>query len=79
MKFSATARSVQGFECEPPPAPRGSSFPPSSRVAAQLPLNVELDHNEIYHAVRKEAFHSSILTMEVAGGQGEQVLLRSVQ
>jgi large subunit ribosomal protein L25 len=43
------------------------------------PLNIELDHNEIYHALRKESFHASILTMEIAGGQNEQVLLRSVQ
>jgi large subunit ribosomal protein L25 len=42
-------------------------------------LNVELDHNEIYHALRKEEFHSSILDMQVEGGKAEQVLLRAVQ
>ena len=37
----------------------------ASRVPAivyggkDLPVNIELDHNEIFHALRKELFHSS--------------------
>ncbi|MBN9116691.1 50S ribosomal protein L25/general stress protein Ctc [Pandoraea sp. XJJ-1] len=42
------------------------------------PKMIELDHNALWHALRKEAFHSSILELEVAG-QTEQVLLRDVQ
>src|SRR5690606_15088295 len=38
-----------------------------------------LDHNEIYHALRKEEFHASILQMQVDGSKDEPVLLRSVQ
>lgn len=39
---------------------------------------IELDHNGIYHQLKQEAFHASILTMELAGNT-EQVLLRNVQ
>jgi large subunit ribosomal protein L25 len=40
--------------------------------------NVELDHNALWHALKKEDFHSSILTMTFEGAQS-QVLLRDVQ
>jgi large subunit ribosomal protein L25 len=39
---------------------------------------IELDHNEIYHKLRNEAFHASILDMDL-DGKNEQVLLRDVQ
>jgi large subunit ribosomal protein L25 len=42
------------------------------------PQLIELDHNALWHALKKEAFHSSILEMELAGKTG-QVLLRDVQ
>ena len=42
------------------------------------PQPIELDHNALVHALRNEAFHSSILTMKVDGSQ-TQVLLRAVQ
>jgi large subunit ribosomal protein L25 len=42
------------------------------------PQLIELDHNALWHALKKEAFHSSILEMEVAG-QVAKVLLRDVQ
>ena len=42
------------------------------------PLVIELDHNALWHALKKEAFHSSILEMEF-GGQTTKVLLRNVQ
>jgi large subunit ribosomal protein L25 len=42
------------------------------------PQLIELDHNALWHALKKEAFHSSILEMELAGKSG-QVLLRDVQ
>jgi large subunit ribosomal protein L25 len=42
------------------------------------PQLVELDHNALWHALKKEAFHSSILDLEVAG-KSQQVLLRDVQ
>ena len=42
------------------------------------PLNISLDHNALYHALKKEAFHSSILDLEV-DGKAEKVLLRDFQ
>jgi large subunit ribosomal protein L25 len=42
------------------------------------PQPIELDHNALIHALRSEAFHSSILTMKVDGAS-TQVLLRDVQ
>jgi large subunit ribosomal protein L25 len=43
--------------------------------AAQM---IELDHNALFFALKKEAFHSSVLEMEL-GGQSSQVLLRDFQ
>ena len=42
------------------------------------PQLIELDHNALWHALKKEAFHSSILDMELNGQTGK-VLLRDVQ
>lgn len=42
------------------------------------PQLIELDHNALFHALKKEAFHSTILEMEVAG-KASKVLLRDVQ
>ncbi len=42
------------------------------------PEMIELDHNALWHALKKEDFHSSILTMTV-GSAKSQVLLRDVQ
>ena len=38
---------------------------------------IELDHNALYHQLREEAFHASVLTLNVEGAK-EQVLLRAV-
>ena len=42
------------------------------------PVTIALDHNALYHALKKEAFHSSILDMEIEG-KIEKVLLRDFQ
>jgi large subunit ribosomal protein L25 len=42
------------------------------------PQPIEVDHNDLFHALRKEKFHASILDMEL-DGKGERVLLRSFQ
>jgi large subunit ribosomal protein L25 len=42
------------------------------------PTAIEVDHNALYHALRVESFHSSILDMEI-DGSGERVLLRALQ
>ena len=43
----------------------------------QNPVNLELDHKDLYLNLRNEKFHASILTLDL-GGAKEQVLLRSV-
>ena len=42
------------------------------------PTPIELDHNALIHALKAEAFHSSILSMKL-DGQTQKVLLRDVQ
>ena len=77
MKFNATSRSDKGTSAS-------RRLRHAGRVPAIVyggtaePASIELDHNEIYHALRKESFHASILSMEL-DGKSEQVLLRSVQ
>jgi len=42
------------------------------------PLNIALDHNALFYALKKESFHSSILDIEIEG-KSEKVLLRDFQ
>ena len=42
------------------------------------PILIELDHNALWHAIKKETFHASILEMELAGKE-QKVLLRDLQ
>jgi len=41
------------------------------------PVNLELDQNDLYHQLRDEKFHASILTLMLDGAK-QQVLLRAV-
>jgi large subunit ribosomal protein L25 len=42
----------------------------------QAPVNIELDHKELYQKLTLEAFHASILTLDLEGAR-QQVLLRA--
>ena len=42
------------------------------------PALIEVDHNALWHAIKKEAFHGAILDMEL-GGKEHKVLLRDLQ
>jgi len=42
-------------------------------------MAIDLDHNELYHALRNEAFHASVLTLMLDGKKKVQVLLRDTQ
>lgn len=44
----------------------------------QPPAPIEIDHNALVHALKSEAFHSSILSMKLDGA-GQKVLLRDIQ
>ena len=77
MKIVAFERSVQGTGASR--RLRNSGKTPGiiygSKVAPEV---IELDHNALFHALRKEAFHSSILDIEI-GGKAQKVLLRDYQ
>ncbi|GGC04869.1 50S ribosomal protein L25/general stress protein Ctc [Pseudoduganella buxea] len=45
---------------------------------AEAPVTIALDHNALYHALKKEAFHGSILDLEI-DGKVQKVLLRDFQ
>ena len=77
MKFTAFERNLQGTGASR--RLRGAGKTPGIVYGAgKAPQNIELDHNALYHAMRKESFHSSILDMEI-NGQVEKVLLRDFQ
>jgi len=44
---------------------------------ADGPVNIQLDHKDLFQNLRNEKFHASILTLDV-GGAKQQVLLRAV-
>ena len=77
IEFKATKRDAQGT---------GASR--RLRRAGQLPgiiyggagevSLITMDHNELYHLLRKEAFHASVLSIEVEGAK-ESVVLRDTQ
>ena len=76
MKFVAFERKLQGTGASR--RLRLAEKVPGIVYGAGTPSMIELDHNALFHALKKEAFHSSILEMELAG-KTEQVLLRDYQ
>lgn len=58
---------------------RGSGKVPAVVYGGEKePQSIQLDHNDLYHQLELEAFHASILTLNLAGKK-EPVLLRDVQ
>ena len=78
MKVVATTRSVQGTSASRR-LRRTGKVPGIVYGSTDTPVSIELDHNDLFHALRKEAFHSSILDLEIDGSAGSTVLLRDVQ
>jgi large subunit ribosomal protein L25 len=76
MKFVAYPRELQGTGASR--RLRHAGKVPGIVYGAGDPVMVELDHNALFHALKKENFHSSLLEMELAG-KSQQVLLRDVQ
>ncbi|WP_377160706.1 50S ribosomal protein L25/general stress protein Ctc [Roseateles sp. UC29_93] len=76
MKFVAFERKLQGTGASR--RLRHAGKVPGIVYGAGEPAVIELDHNALFHAMKKEAFHSSILDMEVEG-KTTQVLLRDFQ
>jgi large subunit ribosomal protein L25 len=80
MKFTAYERTLQGTGASR--RLRYAAKVPGIVYGAGTPKMIELDHNALFFALKKEAFHSSILEMEMAGPDGpvvEKVLLRDFQ
>ncbi len=78
MKVVATTRSTQGTSASRRLRLTGK-VPGIVYGSTETPVSIELDHNTLFHALRKEAFHSSILDLELDGGKASSVLLRDVQ
>ena len=78
MKFVAFERSKQGTGASRRLRNTGRTPAIVYGGAGQEPQVVELDHNSLWHAIKKEAFHASILEMEF-NGEVTKVLLRNLQ
>jgi large subunit ribosomal protein L25 len=76
MKFVAFERTQQGTGASR--RLRNSGKVPGIVYGAGDPRTIEIDHNALFHALKKEAFHSSVLEMELAGNT-HKVLLRDFQ
>jgi large subunit ribosomal protein L25 len=76
MKFVAFERNLQGTGASR--RLRSAGKVPGIVYGGGTPANIELDHNALYFALKKEAFHSSLLEMEL-GGKVQKVLLRDFQ
>ncbi|MDD5404224.1 MAG: 50S ribosomal protein L25/general stress protein Ctc [Sulfuricella sp.] len=76
-EFNATLRTVQGTGASRR-LRRAGKVPAIVYGAGQDVAVIELDHNEIYHTLRHESFHSSLLTMNL-GSSKEMVVLRDYQ
>ena len=77
MKFVAFERALQGTGASRRLRITGRT-PGIVYGGVDAALMIELDHNALFHAIKKEAFHASILEMELAGNV-HKVLLRNLQ
>jgi large subunit ribosomal protein L25 len=76
MKFVAFERAKQGTGASRRLRVTGRT--PGIVYGGGEPLLIELDHNALWHTIKKEAFHASVLDMEL-GGKEHKVLLRDFQ
>jgi large subunit ribosomal protein L25 len=77
FEINATKRELQGSSASRR-LRRAGRVPGILYGGTAAPLMIEFDHNELFQALRKEAFRSSVLNMNV-GGTKEMCLLRDVQ
>ena len=77
IEVKATKREVQGTGASRR-LRRAGRVPGIIYGGAAQPQNIELDHNELWQLLRKEAFYSSILDVVVDGAK-DTCLLRDVQ
>ncbi len=77
MNFTATTRDAQGTGASRR-LRRDNKLPGIVYGNNQAATPIVLDHNPIFYALRKEEFHSSVLTLTL-DGKDELVVLRSFQ
>jgi large subunit ribosomal protein L25 len=77
IEFKATKRDAQGTGASRR-LRRAGQVPGIIYGGAGDALAVTMDHNELYHLLRKEAFHASVLSIDVEGSK-ESVVLRDTQ
>lgn len=77
MNFTATTRKAQGTGASRR-LRRADKLPGIIYGGKSAATPIELEHNPIFYALRKEKFHASILTMELDGKE-ELVVLRAFQ
>ncbi|MEX8493965.1 50S ribosomal protein L25/general stress protein Ctc [Sphaerotilus sp.] len=77
MKFVAFTRELQGTGASRRLRIAGK-VPAIVYGGTTTPAQIELDHNALFHALKKEVFHSSVLEMEL-GGETTKVVLRALQ
>ncbi len=77
MQFTAFERSKQGTGASRRLRNTGRT-PGIVFGGTTAPAVVELDHNSLWFALKKESFHSALLDMEL-NGNTEKVVLRNVQ
>jgi large subunit ribosomal protein L25 len=76
MKFVAFERTLQGTGASR--RLRNANKVPGIVYGAGPASMIELDHNALFFALKKEGFHSSVLEMDLKG-KSEQVILRDYQ
>jgi large subunit ribosomal protein L25 len=76
-EFNATKRAAQGTGASRR-LRRAGRVPGIVYGGGQTAQPIDIDHNELFHKLKHEAFHASILTMDLDGSK-QQVLLRDVQ
>ena len=76
LQFNDTTRVLQGTSASRRLRRAGSV--PAIVYGSGAPAQIEVDHNEIFHALRNEAFHASVLTM-VLDGANQSVILKDTQ
>ncbi|WP_284335058.1 50S ribosomal protein L25/general stress protein Ctc [Comamonas sp. NoAH] len=77
MQIVATSRNLQGTGASRRLRITGKT-PGIVFGAGQDAVKIEVDHNNLFHALKKEEFHTSILDLEL-DGKSSKVVLRDVQ
>ncbi len=77
LEFNAQPRTLQGTGASR--RLRRTGRVPGVVYGGEKPAEaIDIDHNEIWHKLRQETFHASVLTLNLAGAT-QSVLLRDIQ